>query len=242
MPAAPFGLRFWVYLAMGLLAATLKVRVPGLHGTFSLTFFIFVLAIADLTWLEAVIVLAVSQALQTIWHSVDRIVVKRVLFNAAAVVISMTAAYIVVERINAGGPHSRPLLRMLVASVIYFASNTAIVGGINVIESARPYGAVLFSWWRWCAVYYLIGVGLALLVVLLNLYLGWGIGFLLTPLLFQEHIRSRPTPMRGVLRPLKIKLVSILRRLLAMIDHKYVDGSLSRFQSQSKLLLNSREE
>lgn len=183
-----FGLHFWVYLALGLVAGALKVRIPGLHGTFSLTFFIFLLTVGELSALEAAIVLVSSQAVQTVWHTLDGIVLKRVLFNSAAVLIPMTAAFVVVVRITAGGPHGRPLLRMAVASVVYFAMNTAIVGGINAVETGTAYGAILWSWWRWCAVYYITGSVLALLVVLVNLYFAWGVGLLLAPLMFQEHI------------------------------------------------------
>jgi len=187
-PAAEFGVRFWIYLALGLVGGALKVRIPGLLGTFSLTFFVFLMAVADVGWLEASIVLIASQTVQTIWFAIDGIFLKRILFNAAAVMIPLTLSYAVDDRIHAGGPHVNPLLRILAAGAIYFISNTAIVGGINALESSRPYFAVLMSWWRWCLAYYLIGVGLALLVELINLYFGWGIGFLLTPLLFQEHI------------------------------------------------------
>jgi hypothetical protein len=75
-----------------------------------------------------------------------------------------------------------------VASVVYFLLNTAIVGGINSIETGKNFGSVIWNWWRWCAPYYGAGAIVALFIELSNASLGWGFALLLTPVLFLEHL------------------------------------------------------
>src|SRR5438270_706022 len=80
---APHLDRFLWYLFLGIPAACLKVRLPGIHGTMS-TFFVFLLAgVVDLNLPEVLVIGVVCVTVQSWWHALSRPRPVHILFSAA---------------------------------------------------------------------------------------------------------------------------------------------------------------
>jgi hypothetical protein len=82
---------FWTCVVTAVAAATLKIRLPGVDGTFSLGFVGSLIAIQHLSFAEA---LAVG-VVQSPWNPSQRPLPMQVLFNSANLANSTAVAYAV---------------------------------------------------------------------------------------------------------------------------------------------------
>ena len=64
--------RFISYLALAVAASTLKIRLPHLQGTITPAFVLVLLAIAQLSLAETVVVAALGGAVQVLWRPARR--------------------------------------------------------------------------------------------------------------------------------------------------------------------------
>src|ERR1700730_9827244 len=85
--------RYFSYLLLAVLASTMKVRLPGITGTMSVNFLFILIGIADFTLAETLTMGCVAILVQCIWRTRKRPTVVQVVFNIAALAISIAAAY-----------------------------------------------------------------------------------------------------------------------------------------------------
>src|SRR5205814_6107569 len=116
--------RFLGYLAMALLAGMYKVRLPRLTSTISVSFVLILVAIAELSYAEAVALSAAVALVQTLWKAQRPSKPIRIAFNCAGLVVSTSAAYWVCRAVI--GPDWWVALPafLVVATVLLFAGNS----------------------------------------------------------------------------------------------------------------------
>ena len=186
-------LRFAAYLLLALLAGTLKVRLPGMTGTYSLTFLFVLIGIVDLTVAETLVIASLSMVVQSIWRTQGRPRLIQVIFNAAAVVISAAVSFLAARSLGFGNSLLLHLIELALAASVYFAVNTLLVSGILALESERPLHKIWSQWFRWSFPYYRVGVAIAAMVIVSNRYAGWTYSLLLFPIMYLEYICHRLT-------------------------------------------------
>ena len=81
-PHDPF--RFCTYFLLSLLAATLKLRLPGLTETVSIGFVFVLLGISELTLPETMLVACAGVVVQCLWRAQHRPAPVQVLFSVSA--------------------------------------------------------------------------------------------------------------------------------------------------------------
>jgi hypothetical protein len=175
-------LRFVTFYLLGLVISTYKVRLPRIQGTVSGGFVFVLIAIAEFSFSEA-IVMAVSTALvQCLWGMKRRQVPRQLLFNLATMVNSATVAYLPRYILNSV-KFEEPTICLLVASILYFwVNNLSVLTALALVED-KPVRTIWSQCSLWSQWYFFIQVGLAVLVSICVRLEGWVFSFALIVIL-----------------------------------------------------------
>lgn len=160
------------HFLLSLLAAALKLRLPGLTGTMSMGFVFVLLGISELTLPATIMIACAGIVVQCYWRARRRPGLTQVLFNIAAVVISADLAYQCVHFVQSRHTDSVPVL-MAVATCVYFMANSLLVAGVLSRVEGRPLRAVWERCYMLSLPYNLLGGVVAGLIASSSRELGW---------------------------------------------------------------------
>jgi diguanylate cyclase (GGDEF)-like protein/putative nucleotidyltransferase with HDIG domain len=175
---------FFCYLSVVLLTSTLKVTLPGIDGTLSVSFIFLFLGILEMTYAETLVLVVASVIVQSYWHSSKRLKPIQVIFNVSQLTVATTAAYCT---FNWLGRHilreQRPLALACAASV-YFLFNTSAMSTVISLADKKSTRQVWIEGYLWSFPYYLIGAAIAGFVSYLNRQIGWQTALLTLPVIY----------------------------------------------------------
>jgi diguanylate cyclase (GGDEF)-like protein/putative nucleotidyltransferase with HDIG domain len=175
---------FFCYLSVVLLTSTLKVTLPGIDGTLSVSFIFLFLGILEMTYAETLVLVVASVIVQSYWHSSKRLKPIQVIFNVSQLTVATTAAYCT---FNWLGRHilreQRPLALACAASV-YFLFNTSAMSTVISLADKKSIRQVWIEGYLWSFPYYLIGAAIAGFVSYLNRQIGWQTALLTLPVIY----------------------------------------------------------
>jgi MASE9 protein len=178
-PHDPF--RLCTYLLLSLLAATLKLRLPGLTGTMSIGFVLVLLGVSEFTLPETMLIACAGVLVQCLWRAKSRPTAVQVLFNVSAAAISLTLAYGCSQFVRTRF-HAEPVSIVLaVATCLYFAANSLLVSGVLSLVKREPLRAVWQQCYLYAFPYYLLGGAVAGLMAASTRELGWKPPLLILP-------------------------------------------------------------
>jgi hypothetical protein len=177
--------QFLACLSLACIASTMKVRLPGLHGTMSVTFVFILLGIAELSLSETITLGFVATVVQVLWPVKTRPNLIQVLFNASAVSVSTTLVYAAAREIPAG---PQRLIALVPAATVFFVMNTGMVSLIlAMVSQAR----LLTVWKRchlWTLPYYLVGVAIVGVISASDYTVGWRLSLVALPLMYLVYL------------------------------------------------------
>jgi len=87
--------RFISYLALTVIASTLKIRLPRLQETITPSFVLILIAIAQLTFAQTIVVAVVAATVQGLWRSARPPILAQIVFNPSTLALSAAMAYAV---------------------------------------------------------------------------------------------------------------------------------------------------
>jgi hypothetical protein len=176
-------LRFCMYFLLSLLAAALKLRLPGMTGTMSIGFVFVLLGIAELSLPETMLIACAGTVLQCFWRAARRPGAMQVVFNVAAVAISVVLAYQPAHFVQARWHTNSVAVLMALATCIYFVASSLLVSGVLSRVEGRPLREV----WERCSLlsfpYYLLGGVVAGLIAASSREAGWQLPLLILPVM-----------------------------------------------------------
>jgi hypothetical protein len=157
---SPHPRRFLLYLVLAILASMLKMRLPGIDGTYSVSFIFILIGIVYFTVPETLVIGCAAALVQTTLNVKQRPTVVQVLFNMANLTLSIGLCFLVAHALSGRGlPDHQPAVLALVACV-FFVTNTVLVSGVLSLLQGRPMKEVCQHWYLWSFPYYLIGAGI----------------------------------------------------------------------------------
>lgn len=176
--------RYFAYLFVALIAASLKVEVPGTAGTISVNFLFILIGIAQMSLAETLSFGCAATVVQCLWRAPVRPRPVQVLFNVSSMAVAITCSYGVYHGFSLMlGPDGWPVFLLLAAAVFFVANTVPIAAVISFTENKR-----LRTVWRgcyfWSFPYYLVGGALAGLLSIASHYAGWQASFLALPVLY----------------------------------------------------------
>ncbi len=173
--------RLVAYSLVTLIAAGLKVRLPGIYGTMSVSYIFVLSSIVHMGRTEAILMGILANLVQVYWRAKQRPKLIHVIFNTAVAIITVSSAYHVYHH---GFPPGHMVSRMAAAGCVYFVVNTISVAGVVAFTENKK----LFSVWRsayfWSFPYYLVGASLSAVITYLTQFFGWELTLLVLPLVY----------------------------------------------------------
>src|SRR5882762_5624506 len=173
---------FICYLGIAILASRLKVTLPGITGTLSVSFLFILVGILELSFSETLILGAVSMLAQCLYP--DRPKAIQVTFNVCAGSVSTALAYLVYhDPLSSVLLDNKPLL-LLVAASTYFIANAGSIATVISLTERRALRKILVDCYFWSFPYYLVGAGIAGAIAWFNHTFNWETSLLLVPIVY----------------------------------------------------------
>ncbi len=173
--------RFVCYLLLTLLSSGLKVTLPGVNGTLSVSFLFILSGILELGALQTMVLGIGSALVQIYWYAKKRPRFYQVLFNLAVIAIAIRCAEAALRSPLAEALGGSLPIRLLLATVTYFFSNTFPIAAVISMTEKQSVAKVWRECYIWALPYYLLGATLVCLIHWVNQNLGWEFSLLAMP-------------------------------------------------------------
>jgi diguanylate cyclase (GGDEF)-like protein/putative nucleotidyltransferase with HDIG domain len=173
-------IKFICYLAVTLLASSLKIKLPGINGTMSVNFLFILLGVLEMSFAETLVIGFAAVLVQSYWKS-SNLKSIHVLFNMSQLPVGTAASYAVYQLVTTNGLHRNDPLALLLVAITYFAFNTFAMAIIIRLTEGKPVLRVWSECYFWSFPYYLVGAAIAGLVSFLNRHIGWQSSLLVLP-------------------------------------------------------------
>jgi putative nucleotidyltransferase with HDIG domain len=179
--------RFASFLAIGIVASFLKIRLLRMTGTASVGVLVIIVAIAELSLPEAVVVGTLSMLAQCMWRPRVKPRTIQVAFSVCTLATSVCVSALVYGYLRA---LTLEIVCLAAIAVVYFATNSLLVAGIISLTEGKP----LLSVWkanRWALAYYLIGASMAALISTVPHAIQWELPIICLPVVYIVHRSNR---------------------------------------------------
>ncbi len=177
-------LRLIAYLALAAVASTLKVRLPRITGTLSVNFVLLLVALAELSFSETVLMSAIAGAVQVVWKPKHRPALVQVLFSSSCLALSAGLAWIAGKwAVQASGIDLGMMGLLALSTTILYFSNTLMVSAVLSLAQTGATSGVWKNCCFWSFPYYLAGAAAAGLMVMTARTAGWQSSLLVFPLM-----------------------------------------------------------
>jgi len=172
--------KFLCYLAVALLASSLKIKLPGINGTMSVNFLFILLGVLEMGFAETLVIGFAAVLVQSYWKS-SNLKSIHVVFNLSQLPVGTAASYFVYQVVTTHGLHRNDPLALMLVAITYFAFNTFATATIIRLTEGKPVLKVWSECYFWSFPYYLVGAEIAGLVSFLNRLIGWQSSLLVLP-------------------------------------------------------------
>jgi len=166
-------IKFACYLGLALIAAVLKVRLPGITGTLTVNYVFVLIGLADLTLPECLIAATLATVVQCLAHAKARPSPVQVMFNVANISLSVIACGLVFASPYLLAHGIGLLMRLTFASIVYFFLHTFAVASIIALTESKS----LFRVWRecylWVFPFFFLGAAFACAFHHMTVLFGW---------------------------------------------------------------------
>ena len=183
--------RFASYLALALLASTLKLRLPGMTGTMSVSFLFILMGIGDYTFSQTIAMGCAAALIQSVWKAQRRPKLVQVVFNMAALAIAIGVAYWGSHFVLAAVHTDSLTILLALAACLFFLTNTGLVSTVISLVEEKPFRKVWQQCHAWAFPYYLVGAAIAGLVVASGRSAGWKPALLVLPMMYLVYLYYR---------------------------------------------------
>ena len=158
--SSPDLLSWTIYLVLAVLASVVKLRLPGMDGTYSLGFLFLLYGVAHFSLPETLLAGCAGAVAGSLLNTKKRANTLQLLFNTANVAISVGACFFIARVCLASGLTQYLPAVIAIVACAYFIINTALVSGVLSLLQGKRLAEVCNQWYVWSLPYYLIGVAL----------------------------------------------------------------------------------
>ncbi len=179
--------RFCFYLVLSVLAAGMKVNLPGITGTMSISFLFSLIGIAEMSISETMVVGCTGTLIQCLWRTTQRPKLVQVLFSLTNTGMAIWITYRFYHwPVLRGFAISAPFL-LIVAALLYFVLNTGPIAGAIALTERKPFAKTWHSTYFWSFPFYILGSSVAWMINLFSRQLHWQSSVLLLPVVYFIH-------------------------------------------------------
>jgi len=180
--------RFLSFLVIAAIASRLKVKLPGTNSNMSVNLPFILIALAELSFSEAVVIAAASAFVQGLPTRGKGLKPVQALFNVSTLAMAVAAAHIVFAR------------RALIPSLAAKSMLIALAGAAFLVADTLPVATVisltenlsLMKVWRnmleLTFSYFALSAGIAAIVATASHYVGWQTPLLVLPVMAASYV------------------------------------------------------
>lgn len=192
--------RFATYLALAVVASTLKIRLPRLHGTLTPAFVLVLIAIAQLSFSETMIMAALGGAVQVLWRSARRPTLAQAVFNPACLALSAALSYGLSRFVLQPWLGDSVVGVLVVSTIVLYGANTLLTAIVLALVARKPLSSVCHLSYFWSLPYYLVGAAAAGVMTAVCRTADWPPSLLLLPLMGLVYASYRVHVQQAVVR------------------------------------------
>jgi putative nucleotidyltransferase with HDIG domain len=175
--------QFFAYLLAAIVASCMKVHLPGVEGTASVGFLFVFIGVVDLGTMDAVVIAAISSALQCLWRAQHRRQAVQVFWSVASMCLWVYACGTLYTWSSQLVPVPTALA-LLAAS--FFATSTGSLAGVIALTQRKQFGAVM-KLYIWLLPYYLCGTSVAWIISTMPRQIQWEVPIICLPIVYVIH-------------------------------------------------------
>jgi diguanylate cyclase (GGDEF)-like protein/putative nucleotidyltransferase with HDIG domain len=181
---SPDVIKFAAFFAISLMTAGARVRVPGVTGPLSLSFFFVLLGLVELTPSETILLACGVALVQCFWNRPHRPTITFAVFQVALMIVAAGAAERVYHSAWFEFSNIETPYRLVAATLALFLLNTAPIAKWIALAEHKRFAAVWLgtSFWSWP--HYMAGAGIALALSNAAGYIGWPTLLLTGPVVY----------------------------------------------------------
>jgi PAS domain S-box-containing protein len=176
--------RFFTYIVIALVGSALKVSLPGIPGTMSVSFLFILIGVLDFSFAETLLIGCGGTLVQCLWKPKARPRLIQVVFSVSAVAVASLASYGVYHASLMQRLTPNPVLTLALAACAFYGTNTIQVAVVIALVEHKRIWNVWYQSYSWSFPYYLVGAAIAGLLSGLNRSLGWHATLLVLPVAY----------------------------------------------------------
>jgi len=173
---------FTCYLGIAILTSRLKVNLPGIAGTMSVSFLFILLGLLQLSLSETLVLGCTSILVQCLYP--DRPHAVQVTFNLCATAVSTALAYLAFNASLSNHIVAGKALALGVAAAVYFFANTGSIATVISFTEAKSLKKILVECYFWSFPYYIVGAGIAGVISWFDTEFNWETSLLIAPVIY----------------------------------------------------------
>jgi hypothetical protein len=175
-------------LALAAATSRMKIKLPGIDGNMSVNLPFLLMAVVNLSALEAVVVACVSTVVQCWPQPGSKFKPEQMLFNLSMMAFATSMANLIWNAgwLGKAAWASEPLM-LASATVAFFLGQTAPVAGIIKLAEGAAMRRVWLSIVQLSFPYYLLSAGMTSMVNLASHHLGWQAALVVFPVIYGVH-------------------------------------------------------
>ena len=175
---------------LGLAAATsrMKVKLPGINGNMSVNLPFLLMAVVNLSAVEAVLIASVSTVVQC-WPKLEaKFKPEQMLFNVSMMAFATSMANLIWNAgwLGKGVAASEPLM-LASATAAFFLGQTAPVAGIIKLAEGVAMRRVWFSIMQLSFPYFVLSAGMTSMMNVVSHHFGWQVALVALPVMYGIH-------------------------------------------------------
>src|SRR5215813_6207258 len=176
--------KFVAYSLIALLASRLRVNLPEITGTISVSFLFILICIVELNFSETLFAGSAAILMQCFAKRSRWPRLEQVLFNLCSAAFAIWGAFFTYHGALSTRWHLNSALLLMLSGGVYFVLNTLPVATIISLTEHRPLRKVWSDCYFWSLPYYLAGAAVAGLVGWINQRVAWQTTLLALPAMF----------------------------------------------------------
>jgi hypothetical protein len=180
--------RFLSFLIIAAIASRLKIKLPGTNGNMSVNLPFILIALAELSFPETVVIAAASALVQGLPAQGRSLKPVQALFNVSTLVVAVAAADLVYRRsamIPTLGAKSLLIAlagaAFLVADTLPIASVISLTETLDLVKVWRDLLEMTFS-------YFALSAGIAAIAATATRYVGWRTPLMVLPVMIATYV------------------------------------------------------
>lgn len=183
--------RFTAFLVVAVLAAMFKVKLPGMNSSMSVNLPFILLAVAELSLPEALLIGCASTLRQCLRTAQNRRNPVQIVFNVCAVANAVALAWMLFNRQHPTGNAPLHALMLALAAAGFLVANTVPVAAILSVTEHKNIALVWTHMFSLTFPYYLLSAGVTAITSAAGHYVGWQAPLLALPVMYAVYASYR---------------------------------------------------